>query len=85
MNFRSHFPIWDHYPDLIYLDSAATMQKPRQVIEGIADFYARENANVHRGIYRLAAMATQRYERVREKVADFIGAASTSEIVFTKG
>jgi len=83
--FRQQFPIFQHHPTLVYLDSAATTQKPSLVIEGITNFYQKENANIHRGIYDLAAKATQKYESVRQKVADFIGAKNQKEIVYTAG
>lgn len=70
---------------LIYLDSAATSQKPEVVIDAEADFYANEYGTVHRGIYRLSAVATERYEAARQIVADFINAKSASEIIFTRG
>ena len=70
---------------LAYLDSAATTQKPRQVIRAISDYYENTNANVHRGAHTLAHEATVAYEGGRAKVADFIGATSPNEIVFTKG
>jgi cysteine desulfurase/selenocysteine lyase len=69
---------------LIYLDSAATSQKPRQVIDATSDFYSRYNANVHRAIYELGEEATREYEGAREKIAEFIRAKSSNEIVFTK-
>src|SRR6266480_4748498 len=69
---------------LVYLDSAATSQKPKQVIDATTDFYSRYNANVHRAIYELGEEATREYEGAREKVAAFIGAKSPNEIVFTK-
>jgi cysteine desulfurase/selenocysteine lyase len=69
---------------LVYLDSAATSQKPRQVIEAMTPCYERQNANIHRGIHRLAEEATAAYEGARQRVAEFIGAASTREIVFTR-
>jgi len=84
-SFRKQFPIFKHHPNLVYLDSAATTQKPKMVIEGITQFYEKENANIHRGIYDLAAQATQKYESVRQKVANFIGTKNTSEIVYTSG
>ena len=83
--FRQQFPIFQHHPSLVYLDSAATTQKPNLVIDGITNFYQKENANIHRGIYDLAAKATQKYESVRQKVADFIRAKNQSEIVYTSG
>lgn len=69
---------------LVYLDSAATSQKPSVVIDAMTDFYTRHNSNIHRGIHRLAEEATAAYEAARERVAAFIGAASPSEIVFTR-
>jgi cysteine desulfurase/selenocysteine lyase len=71
--------------DLIYFDSAATSQKPRPVIEAISNFYEHDNANVHRGLHTLSGRATEAYERARQRVAEYIGAASSDEIVFTRG
>ena len=84
---REDFPILSrtvHGKPLVYLDSAATSQKPRQVIDAVSDFFARYNANVHRAIYELGEEATREYEGAREKVAQFINARSPNEIVFTK-
>ncbi|MGN6521699.1 MAG: cysteine desulfurase [Actinomycetes bacterium] len=69
---------------LVYLDSAATSQKPRQVIAALDDYYERHNANVHRGIHVLAEEATALYEGARDKVAAFIGASDRGEVVFTR-
>lgn len=69
---------------LVYLDSGATSQKPRQVIDAINDFSRNHNANVHRGIYALSEEATLLYEGARERIAKFINARSSSEIVFTR-
>jgi len=69
--------------NIVYLDSAATTQKPRQVIEAIKEYYERYNANVHRGIYELARISTEIYEEAHEKVARFIG-AKPQEIIFVK-
>ncbi len=69
---------------LVYLDNAATSQKPRQVLDALDDYYARHNANVHRGIHVLAEEATALYEGARDKVATFIHAADRDEVVFTK-
>ncbi len=69
---------------LAYLDSAASAQKPRAVIEAISDFYSAHYANIHRGVYQLSAEATIRYEGVRERVARFIGAPDPREIVFVR-
>ena len=69
---------------LIYLDSAATSQKPRSVIGAISDYYENYNANIHRGVYEIAERATDAYEGARKRVASFFNAASTEEIVFTR-
>src|SRR5690606_41653828 len=70
---------------LIYLDSPATAQRPRSVIETVAEFYRRDNANVHRGLYDLSRRATERYEAARETVARFVNAADPAEIVWVRG
>ena len=70
---------------LVYLDNAATSQKPRSVIDAVSRFYASENANIHRGVHYLSERATVAYDAVRERVARFVNAASASEIVFTRG
>lgn len=70
---------------LVYLDNASTTQKPQSVIRAMTDFYARHNANVHRGIYKLSQEATQMYEGARDKMRDFINAKSRDEIIFTSG
>lgn len=70
---------------LVYLDSAATTQKPRCVIDAISDYYSHQNANVHRGSHSLTAKATSQFESARQTVADYIGASSTKEIVWTRG
>jgi cysteine desulfurase/selenocysteine lyase len=84
---RKDFPILQReingHP-LVYLDSAATSQKPQAVIDTLTDYYEQHNANVHRGIYVLAEEATALYEGARTKVAAFIGAADRREVVFTK-
>jgi cysteine desulfurase/selenocysteine lyase len=85
---RKDFPILErqvHGKPLVYLDSTATSQKPRQVIEAITGFYEDHNANVHRGIYALAEEATEAYESARAKIASFLGAPDPSTIVFTRG
>ena len=82
------FPILDtvvyNHP-LVYLDNAATTQKPRQVIDALTNYYLTLNSNIHRGAHYLAAQATERYEGVRRQVQSFINAASSSEVVFTRG
>ncbi|HJP65853.1 MAG TPA: SufS family cysteine desulfurase [Actinomycetota bacterium] len=85
---RKDFPILDrvvHEHPLIYLDSAATSQKPRQVIDAIVDFYERHNANVHRGAYTLAEEATALFERARADLARFVGAPEAACVVFNRG
>lgn len=69
---------------LVFLDSAASSQKPKQVIQAMSQFYETEYANVHRGIYKLAEEATAAFETARERVADFVGAASARQIIFTR-
>lgn len=85
---RQLFPILDQQVNgkpLVYLDSAATSQKPLSVIEAIDNYYRQYNSNVHRGVHTLGTKATDAYEGAREKVRRFIGAASTEEIIFTRG
>ncbi|MEG3307813.1 cysteine desulfurase [Streptococcus suis] len=85
---RKDFPILDQVVNdepLVYLDNAATTQKPQQVLDVLADYYQTDNANVHRGVHTLSERATARYEAARQKVADFIQAKSSKEILFTRG
>jgi cysteine desulfurase/selenocysteine lyase len=82
---RSDFPIFHNNKSLVYLDSAATTQKPKQIIDAVSDFYSNYNANVHRGIYELSMKATEAYHSARQKVADFINAHDWRSIVFTGG
>ncbi|HEL0793369.1 cysteine desulfurase [Streptococcus equi subsp. zooepidemicus] len=70
---------------LVYLDNAATTQKPQAVLEAMQAYYQKDNANVHRGVHTLAERATRQYEASRQKVADFIGAKSSKEVIFTRG
>lgn len=85
---RRQFPILDQEVNghpLVYLDSAATSQKPLRVIEAVNQYYREFNSNVHRGVHTLGTKATDHYEGAREKVRKFISAESTEEIIFTKG
>jgi cysteine desulfurase/selenocysteine lyase len=85
---RKDFPILDqqvHGKPLIYLDNAATSQKPRAVIDALVHYYERDNANVHRGIHELSNRSTTAYEAARTRVAKFINAKSPDEIIFTRG
>ncbi len=84
---RQDFPILGRTMNdkpLVFLDSAASSQKPNQVVEAISNYYQNHHANVHRGMYTLAAEATDLFETTRTKIAKFIGAASTKEIIFTR-
>ena len=85
---RQDFPILDqevHGRPLIYFDSAASSQKPRQVVEALRHYYEHDHANVHRGLHALSTRATEAYECARVKVARYLGAASEEEIIFTRG
>jgi cysteine desulfurase / selenocysteine lyase len=82
-SLKSDFPIFANNPELVYLDSAVTSQKPQPVIDTVNHFYTHQNANIHRGLYDLSQHATDMFETTRQKVADFIGAEHPSEIVFT--
>lgn len=85
---KNDFPIFQRKIEgkpLIYFDTASTSQKPKRVIEAICDFYQNCNANIHRGIYKIAQDATEKYEKARRKVAEFVGAEKAKEIIFTKG
>ena len=84
---RADFPIFDREVNgkpLAYLDSAASAQKPRQVLDAIRDFYETSYANVHRGVYKLAEDATAGYEGARAKIAAFLNAPSEREVIFTR-
>ncbi len=84
---RKDFPILSrkvYGKPLVYLDNAATTQKPRQVIQALVDYYEGFNANVHRGVHALSQEATERYEEARRKVARFIGAQHPEEIIWTR-
>ena len=70
---------------LVYLDNAATTQKPLAVLEAINHYYEQDNANVHRGVHTLAERATASYEAARETIRKFINAGSTKEVLFTRG
>lgn len=87
-SIRQQFPILQQYVNgrpLIWLDNAATTQKPKHVIDRITQFYQTENSNIHRGAHQLAARATDAYEAAREKVRSFLKAGSVNEIIFVRG
>lgn len=87
-SLREDFPILRQKVrghELIYFDNAATSQKPHAVIDAVRNFYEHDNANVHRGLHTLSGRATEAYEHARRHVAEYIGAASPDEIIFTRG
>ena len=82
---RADFPLLAANPELHYLDSAATSQKPRVVLDAIRDYYESDNANPHRGAYDLSARATERYHAARERIARFLGVSDADCLIFTRG
>ncbi|GAK85276.1 cysteine desulfurase CsdA-CsdE main protein CsdA [Vibrio ponticus] len=87
-SIRSQFPALSqdiNNQSLVYLDSAATTQKPQVVIDAISQYYSAQNANVHRGSHSLTAKATSQFEAARSTVAEFINAADDKEIIWTRG
>lgn len=82
---RDDFPLLAAAPDLVYLDSAATAQKPRVVLDAIESYYTNTNANPHRGAYALSAAATQAYHDARARIAAFLGVADADTLLFTRG
>ena len=82
---RTDFPLLAANPELHYLDSAATSQKPRAVLDAMVDYYTHDNANPHRGAYALSARATERYHDARARVAAFVGVRDTDRLIFTRG
>ncbi|HWF04607.1 MAG TPA: aminotransferase class V-fold PLP-dependent enzyme, partial [Candidatus Angelobacter sp.] len=85
---RRDFPVLHqkvHGKPLVYLDNAATTQKPLAVIEAIQHYYLHDNSNIHRGVHTLSERATEHYENVREQARKFLNAASTKEIIFVRG
>lgn len=85
---RADFPILHqqiYKRPLVYLDNAASTQKPRQVIDAIREYYEKDNCNIHRGVHFLSVKATEAYEEARKEIREFINAGSTHEVIFTKG
>src|SRR6185369_12391988 len=82
---RADFPLLATQPDLHYLDSAATSQKPRVVLDAMMYYYTHDNANPHRGAYALSARATERYHEARERIAKFVGVKDSARLIFTRG
>jgi cysteine desulfurase/selenocysteine lyase len=85
VNLRADFPLLANNPGLHYLDSAATSQKPRIVLDALVDFYETANANPHRGAYALSVRATERYTQARERIARFLGVGDPDCLIFTRG
>ena len=81
---RNEFPVFEKHPELIFLDTAASAQKPKSVIESINNCYSNKYANIHRGIYKLSTNLTDEFENVRIKTSKYINAESADNIVFTK-
>jgi cysteine desulfurase / selenocysteine lyase len=81
---RRDFPIFETNPGLVFLDSGASAQKPRQVIDAVANYYRNDYANIHRGVYRLSTKSTELYEAARETVRRFLNAPDVREIVFVR-
>ena len=84
-SYRKDFPLLSRYPELSYLDSSSTTQKPKIVIDAINEYYETSNANAHRGVYKISELSNQKFEGARIKVANFLGADSEEEIIFTRG
>ena len=82
---RGDFPLLAANPELHYLDSAATSQKPRAVLDALVDYYSCDNANPHRGAYALSARATERYHQARERIAAFVGVQDAARLIITRG
>ena len=82
---RRQFPIYQNNPGLVFLDSGASAQKPESVIDGVAEFYRRDYANVHRGVYQLSQRSTDAFEEARETTRAFLNAGDVNEVIFTRG
>ena len=83
--FRNAFPLFTQRPDDVYLDNAATTQKPQSVLDALKTYYTEHNANVHRGVHALSTIATEEFERSRKAVADVINAPKPEEVIWTRG
>ncbi|HDS00451.1 MAG TPA: aminotransferase class V-fold PLP-dependent enzyme, partial [candidate division Zixibacteria bacterium] len=87
-NIKAEFPELNRVINskpVVFLDSAATSQKPMRVIDKLVEYYSNYNANVHRGVYSLSMESTEEYDTARELVREFINARSTNEIIYTRG
>ena len=85
LEIKRDFPIFRNNPGLVFLDTAASAQKPQSVVDAVSQFYERDYANVHRGVYSLSQRATDLYEAGRQRVRRFLNARHASEIVFVRG
>src|SRR5450756_2856576 len=85
MNVRGDFPLLANNPGLHYLDSAATSQKPKVVLDALRNFYETANANPHRGAYSLSVRATECYHQARVRIAQFLGVGDSDCLIFTRG
>ena len=82
--YKGQFPLFQQHPEIAFLDSAATAQRPARVLDAERDFYQRMNANPLRGLYSLSVEATDAIAKVRQQIADLIGASQANEVVFTR-
>lgn len=85
LQFRAHFDFFNHHPDWVYLDNAATMHKPRAVLHAMETFYQRQNSNVHRSAHYLSQLATEAFEQARTGIADFLNAGDSHQVIFQSG
>src|SRR5215217_7089138 len=88
LKIRADFPILSskvYGKPLVYLDNGATTQKPQAVIDAVRNYYEAENANIHRGVYYLSQLATEKYEQARRKISRFINASDEREVIYTRG
>ena len=83
-NIRNNFPFFKNNPNLVFLDTAASAQKPQSVIESITNCYSSEYANINRGVYKLSSSLTKKYENVRLKTSKYINAENEDNVIFTK-
>lgn len=84
-NLKALFPLFQNHPELVYLDNAASTQKPRSVIDRLLRFYTEENSNVRRGVYHLSEQATIHFDEARQNIANYLNASAPEEIIFVRG
>src|SRR3989338_569817 len=82
---KSQFPIFNHNPELVYLDSSATSLKPKIVVDKLTEYYEHYSANIYRGVYKISEKATAEFEETRKIIGKFVNAKKTEEIIFTRG